>query len=620
MARRDDPQAHARSAGTRRVDVCTHWRCLRDASSRGAAPGARWRRGLGLLLALALPSTVAASVDHYGLGNGEDGALAVATRGLVVNAYSLLSEDVVAGALVLQTSGTVGFASGDLVLLFQAATDAPGPDSGVQDPVDLAALGVSSMEYARVATVSGNRLELTEPLRGPHRARWTQLIRVPEYTEVTIADGGSVVPRAWDGFVGGVIAFMATGTIRVEGLIDASGKGFRGGEVAADGSVKDCADLDDLPPRSGSRGEGVLALRWGPGFGGRGNVANGGGGAACPAGVSYSAGAGGGLGGRGGNGGSKDRRADSLGGGPLSFDPVERVAFGGAGGAGSYRGGTSELKGGAGGGVVLLRGGRLEGGGALLSSGAPGRLASNQYAAASGGGAGGTIVLRLVREATVATVAAQGGEGGASDLGFGHGGGGGGAGGRIFVQASGITAATSASAGQGGAGGFPGAPPSPYESSAVGVVTLLAAGYGAPPVPTVTAPAPGQQVPSARFTFTGEAAVDAGVSVHVDGLRLGDTGVSAGGAWAYTAEYELPAGPHRVQASASWLGASSALSTPVTFFVFAVDAGSQVEVRSLRVGCGCAGQASELRVPSALAFAWTFGLALASRWRRRRRR
>jgi DNA-binding beta-propeller fold protein YncE len=55
------------------------------------------------------------------------------------------------------------------------------------------------------------------------------LQRIPQYTNVTVASGGTLTASAWDGAKGGVLAFMANGTVNVAsgGTINMTGKGYR---------------------------------------------------------------------------------------------------------------------------------------------------------------------------------------------------------------------------------------------------------------------------------------------------------------------------------------------------------------------------------------------------------
>lgn len=57
------------------------------------------------------------------------------------------------------------------------------------------------------------------------------LQRVPQYYNVTIQNGGTLTASGWDGVMGGVLAFYASGKVDVQsgGSIDMTGKGYRGG-------------------------------------------------------------------------------------------------------------------------------------------------------------------------------------------------------------------------------------------------------------------------------------------------------------------------------------------------------------------------------------------------------
>ncbi len=61
-----------------------------------------------------------------------------------------------------------------------------------------------------------------------------QVVRVNHYTDVTVQSGGVLSAPAWDGNTGGILVFRASGRLTVEagGLIEATGRGFRGGEGA----------------------------------------------------------------------------------------------------------------------------------------------------------------------------------------------------------------------------------------------------------------------------------------------------------------------------------------------------------------------------------------------------
>ena len=63
----------------------------------------------------------------------------------------------------------------------------------------------------------------------------SQVIRVPNYTDVTVQSGGVLTVNAWDGSTGGVMFFRATGAVDVQsgGELTVAGRGFTGGAGGA---------------------------------------------------------------------------------------------------------------------------------------------------------------------------------------------------------------------------------------------------------------------------------------------------------------------------------------------------------------------------------------------------
>ena len=59
------------------------------------------------------------------------------------------------------------------------------------------------------------------------------ILRVPQFTDVTVAAGGLLTTSAWDGAVGGILAFRANGTVLVEdgGTIAVDSLGYWGGDT-----------------------------------------------------------------------------------------------------------------------------------------------------------------------------------------------------------------------------------------------------------------------------------------------------------------------------------------------------------------------------------------------------
>lgn len=442
-----------------------------------------------LLGSLATSEKARAEADVFGLGDGHRGAKVVAGEE-VVNSYAPLTQDVAPGAAQLTIGNVIGgggaFAAGDLVFIWRATgvTASEAPSGNQTKRLDLAsALATTSTsanipglvglyEFARVASVSGSTLTLTNPLVRGFTKGVTQVVRVPEYTDVTIPAGARITASAWQdvpgGSAGGIVIFLATGTVTNAGRIDANGRGFHGGSPVArllDLSLA-CPNLDGSPINGyAEKGEGVVRSAFGQNKGGKGNVSHAGGGGNC---IEGGGGGGANLGNGGRGGGSLlGLGTGGFGGVGIDYSLLDRITMGGGGGAGEQNNGQAS-PGGHGGGAIYIRGNALAGKGRIEANG---DRAENsgilnlplgiESDGAGGGGAGGSIVLRFVTSADCEAVAGRGGNGGdTAVVGLGvWGPGGGGGGGRVLFQAGTIDpgCAIDVSPGQPGNGGSGGA-------------------------------------------------------------------------------------------------------------------------------------------------------------------
>lgn len=418
---------------------------------------------------------------------GRDGAKTVSAANTVVNAYASLNAGAARNATAITvadiTTLATGFAApldkGDLILIIQmaGATIASAVDSAGYGAVT--ALGnAGHYEFAGVESVTGNQITLACGLKNDYTGATgkTQVIRVPQYTTLTIASGASITAPAWDGSTGGVVAVHAETTLQLDGKIDVSAKGFRGG-AAHDGTAAAGTGVVTFRSASalqgGEKGESIA------GYGvdydaingryGRGAPANGGGG-----GDSHNAGGGGGAnarhgttwtglgvmsssvtgavawqldpgyvnntlstsegGGRGGYsysaqaldpttaagapgqaawGGDDRRDVGGLGGHPLDNDPTTRLFMGGGGGAGDGNN-QSAGPGGNGGGIVFVIAGAVAGAGSIVADGQAGGDSAGTATGgdAAGGGGGGGTVVVHAVSLAGISVSANGGPGG----------------------------------------------------------------------------------------------------------------------------------------------------------------------------------------------------------------
>lgn len=272
---------------------------------------------------------------------------------------------------------------------------------------------------------------------------------VPQYTDVTIEAGGTLNANDWDGGSGGAVIFAASGTVTIDGSIDVSGAGFRGGLARGNGHNGDSIeDMDTSDANGGGKGEGLDGTGWFES--GRGNYASGAGG-----GNSHNAGGGGGgNGGAGGFGGKQwegsgaNLNTRGIGGAAITEAPMDLLSFGGGGGAGEDHH-NRPADGGAGGGLVFIVASRIAGNGLILANGQDGQ--SSDEDGAGGGGAGGSVLLIYDSGDFAGVIQANGGSGGDALMTYQEacGPGGGGGGGRIQIDGS-FSGTTEVSPGQPG--------------------------------------------------------------------------------------------------------------------------------------------------------------------------
>jgi hypothetical protein len=147
-------------------------------------------------------------------GFGGDGALSETGTSTWSGAsdFTLLTTDGTAGDVSITVDDASSFAADDEVLLF----DAQGGDAG-------------AFGFHFVTGVSGSTVDLEPPLVTDFDADDVVIVhRVPHYTTVDVS--GTLEADAWDGEGGGLIVFRATSTVNISGTVDASGRGYLGGD------------------------------------------------------------------------------------------------------------------------------------------------------------------------------------------------------------------------------------------------------------------------------------------------------------------------------------------------------------------------------------------------------
>jgi len=317
------------------------------------------------------------------LGSGIDGALSLSSGSLIVNNYThIMTSTVSAGARSFLVNSTAGFAVGDVVLLLQSQNGSNGI--------------AGTYEHGTIASISGMNVTLEYALANTYysgtfnatTSTSSQLVRVPQYTAVTLSGSASIVPKAWDGYSGGIIAIKSIGTVTIGSgtSINASAKGYRTGPVPP----------SNVNFENGYTGESTKGYRitrspdqaqYTLGGGGTGNGASGGGGGGAYSTAGTTGGSGAyGIGGTG---------ATTL----YGITNLTRILFGGAGGTtGSHDSGRYGAVGGNGGGIILIEAGSINNTGLIEASGQKGGDGTNtgdgNSGAGGGGGAGGSILLK----------------------------------------------------------------------------------------------------------------------------------------------------------------------------------------------------------------------------------
>ncbi|HEX8700215.1 MAG TPA: hypothetical protein VF815_15320, partial [Myxococcaceae bacterium] len=496
------------------------------------------------------------------------------------------------GATSLAVGSAAGFAAGELVLILQMVADGPLPEAGKVGPLELAPTGAGRWEFARLEAVSDGTLGLKAPLVATYTAPGSQVVRVPEYTNVHVLPASSLLAPPWNGSSGGVLVFLARDFVLNQGVITAEGAGFQKGTFKGTTSrPSGCTQLDQSEATGGaSKGEGIYRLAAGAPTHGHGALGNGGGGGNCADG----GGGGGGHGGAGGQGGFTTaadgaRDVGGRGGLALTYTPLSRLMFGGGGGAGAGgaqgQGGGSGSSGGAGGGIIYIRARDFQGSqGRVVANGASAGAALK--GGAGGGGAGGHITLRMEDRIDCAGIEAKGGNGGDNTDTQEHGPGGGGGGGVVLLQ--GKTIGCTAMTVSGYAGHVLGTQDNHYgakpdhtlQPENQGTTTTLNEGLVVPGAPAWVTPAEGEQT-APRPQLEGTASPGSMVQIFLDNALLGTVEASATGSFTFPLTQDLALGPHQLQAFAERLGLRGATSEPRSFIV-----GTPTPL-DLTVGCGC---------------------------------
>lgn len=351
----------------------------------------------------------------------------------VINIYTPVTAiDICTNSVTVGSSN--GFGVGDRVLLIQMkGTQINTSNSTAFGNVTTYA-DAGNYEFGNILTVNGNQITLVNTIQRTYTiSGLVQLIRVPQYSGNVHAIDTGVTCLPWNGTIGGVIAFEASGTVTLNADIDASNKGFRAG-VANDNSPYTCGQQDyfypSTSPYGGRKGEGIFELPLAV-INGRGKNSNGGGGGND----TNSGGAGGGNYGTGGRGGNQWTGCANLpiggdGGSALTYNNTDNKIFLGGGAGGGHQNDATATPGTNGGGIIIIKSASIATNGNAINS-----YAYNSVQASTdgsgGAGSGGTVLLQTNNLLGNLAIDVHGGKGGDNTS---HGTGGGGGGGVVWTS------------------------------------------------------------------------------------------------------------------------------------------------------------------------------------------
>ncbi len=162
-------------------------------------------------------------------GSGKDGALVVAQQGQVVNTYTSPTIALAVGMTSIPVVSSAGFSAGDVVLFVNVR-------SGIN-------------ERKEVFSAGNNVLNFLTGIAQNYPVAETQVVRLPQFTSVTVQAGASIGAPVFNGVIGGIAGFLANGVVTVNGAISVDAVGYAGGT-----GLGVCSGRCPLPGGTGGQG------------------------------------------------------------------------------------------------------------------------------------------------------------------------------------------------------------------------------------------------------------------------------------------------------------------------------------------------------------------------------
>ena len=205
---------------------------------------------------------------------GRNGNLTISTS-TVVNTYTAITAPLTAGTKVLNVVNNLGLTQGDLVMIIQMqgalikgnienntwGTILDYKNSGNYEFKEVASVGTGVINLS-CALEKNYDYQITVTGGGNSATAYagTQVIKMPRYNVLTIAGTGVLTAIAWNGKTGGIVAVEANSII-VDGTVDVSNLGFRGGkDIDVSGPSTDVTNINYglMDPYSGAtKGESI---------------------------------------------------------------------------------------------------------------------------------------------------------------------------------------------------------------------------------------------------------------------------------------------------------------------------------------------------------------------------
>ena len=204
---------------------------------------------------------------------GKNGALTVSSTNQILNQYIPVSSNIAAGnnVVTIATSSLFSLCPGDLIMIYQAqgaSMDITNTNS-YGNITNYNSAGLYEFKY--VQSVSGSNVTTQTTFTNSYAvAGKVQLIKVPQYTNLTINAGASIVPKPWKDTTiaatpyrfGGLVVLHATNIVN-NGTITTTGMGFRGGALFISGGLNlgFTAFRSTFSNQGGEKGESIFGYQ-----------------------------------------------------------------------------------------------------------------------------------------------------------------------------------------------------------------------------------------------------------------------------------------------------------------------------------------------------------------------